>query len=122
MIALLPVEIVLVTASVPGVDTRSGHAGDLPVLSVVFPAIGLAQLNFDRIDPSDAMESFTHRGDVKTCRKSGDFTPITPLTVADLLSVTPDQENVATLVERVRMLRAQIGFRPDKNINFIQDA
>lgn len=88
--ALLPVETVLVTASVDVLDARTGRTVDQPVLSVAIPRNALERLDFEHLDPSDAMENFIHRGDAKASRKSGEFDPITPLTPADLPQISPE--------------------------------
>lgn len=82
--ALLPVEFLLLTASAELVDPGTGKGGDQPVLSVVFGRDQLEALDFERIDPSDAVERFQHRGDFKASRKLEAFAPIIPLTPADL--------------------------------------
>ena len=89
VLALLPVDEVLVTASVNGrTDPRTGKPAELPVLSVAIARAVVEQLDFDRLDPSDSMENFSHRGDVKASRKGGEFLPIVPLTLADLFFST----------------------------------
>jgi tellurite resistance protein len=82
--ALLPVETVLVTALAELFDSRTGRTAEQPILSVALHQAAMAKLNFNRLDPSDAMENFLHRGDFKASRKSGAFVPITPLTAVDL--------------------------------------
>ena len=82
--ALLPVETVIITASADLFDSRTGRTTEQPILSAVIPRGVLNNLNFDYLDPSDAMENFLHRGDFKASRKSGAFVPITPLAPADL--------------------------------------
>jgi hypothetical protein len=49
----------------------------------------LARLDFERLDPSDAVEGFLHRGDFKASRKTGAFAPIAPLTPAQIEQITP---------------------------------
>jgi len=82
--ALLPVETVIITASADLFDSRTGRTTEQPILSAVIPRGVLNNLNFDYLDPSDAMENFLHRGDFKASRKSGAFVPITPLAPSDL--------------------------------------
>jgi tellurite resistance protein len=82
--ALLPAETVLVTALTELFDSRTGRTAEQPILSVALHRAVMTKLNFNRLDPSDAMENFLHRGDFKASRKSGAFVPITPLTAADL--------------------------------------
>jgi hypothetical protein len=52
------------------------------------PRAALTKLDFQRLDPSDAMENFLHRGDFKRSRKTGAFETITPLTPEDLANET----------------------------------
>lgn len=77
--AVLPVEWVIVTAEVNSVDSARGHAEKVPVLSVAIDRKQLMQLNFEHIDPSDALESFPHAGEFKRSRRSDSFTPIVPI-------------------------------------------
>ena len=108
MLALLPVDTVLVTASVNGTDTRSGQAAALPVLSVAITRAAVDRLDFERLDPSDSMENFVHRGDVMASRKSGEFVPIIPLTPADVTPTQPERMDFSGLLTSLRQLRAEI--------------
>jgi len=109
MLALLPVETVLITASVIGIDTRTGKVAELPVISGAFDRATLEGLDFEHIDPSDSMENFLHRGDVMASRKSGEFVPITPLTAVELSEACPQRVDFSGLLTGVRQLRAEIG-------------
>lgn len=82
--ALLPIKMLIVTAIVKSVDPKSGADGEIPVLSVAFPRERVQQLFYPKLDPSDAMDNFVHRGDVKASRKGGVFESIIPLTPADV--------------------------------------
>jgi hypothetical protein len=82
--ALLPADTLLITATVEAVDTRTGQNVEQPVLSAVVAREALAPLEFDRLDPSDAIGGFMHRGDFKATRRSGAFLPITPFNANDL--------------------------------------
>lgn len=84
LFALLPVETVIVTALADLFDSRTGRTAEQPILSVAMPRGVMRKLNFNLLDPSDAMENFLHRGDFKASRKAGAFVPITPLAPADL--------------------------------------
>lgn len=106
--ALLPVETVLVTATVDGIDPRTGRAAELPVLSVVIPRVVAARLDFEHLDPSDSLENFLHRGDVMTSRKSAEFVPIAPLTAADVFPPQPARVDFTTIVTHVRQLRTEL--------------
>lgn len=107
-LALLPIEAVIVTAMVDGTDTRTGYSIELPVLSVSFPRAELERLNFEKLDPSDSIENFLHRGDVKASRKSGEFVPIEPLSAADLTASQPDRMDLEVLLTKIRQFRCEI--------------
>jgi len=108
VIALLPVDTVLITASVDALDSRSGRSVEQPVLSVAIPRIAVERLDFDLIDPSDAMQNFLRRGDFKASRKSGDFEPITALTPADLPQSSLDSVDVRDLAVGLQQLRDEV--------------
>jgi uncharacterized tellurite resistance protein B-like protein len=82
--ALLPLDSIIVTVLTDMFDSRTGHTSEQAILSVAVPWDVLKKLNFNHLDPSDAMEMFLHRGDFKASRKSGAFLPIVPLTPVDL--------------------------------------
>lgn len=106
--ALLPVETVLITATVDEIDPRTRRGAELPVLSVAIPREIVARLDFERLDPSDSLENFLHRGDVMASRKSGEFAPIVPLTPSDVFPPQPARVDFATLVARVRQSRTEL--------------
>ena len=58
LVALLPVEMVLVTAMGRLLNKKTGHIEEQPILSVLMPRKTLDSLNFDLIDPSDSMDNF----------------------------------------------------------------
>src|SRR5438874_9765204 len=109
MFALLPVDTVILTATVDGIDSRTGHATELPVLSLAAPRSQIERLDFERLDPSDAIENFQHRGDVMTSRKSGEFVPIIPLSPADIAPPPPEMMDFTSLLARVKQFRAELG-------------
>lgn len=122
MLALLPVDEVFVTASVNGIDARTGKPAELPVLSASIARETVERLDFERLDPSDSMENFPHRGDVMASRKGGEFLPIVPLTPEDLAPAQPERMDFIGLLANVRTLRAEIGSKlkpmtplPDEN-------
>jgi hypothetical protein len=82
--AVLPVQTCLITALADWLDSSTGRTSEQPVLSVAFAREEIARMNFERLDPSDAIDNVFHRGDFKASRKSGAFAPIIPLTPADL--------------------------------------
>ena len=109
VLALLPVDQVLVTASVNGTDARTGRPADVPVLSAAMTREVIERLDFERLDPSDSMENFLHRGDVKASPKGGEFVAIVPLTPAELAPAQPERMDFTGLLNNVRQLRADIG-------------
>lgn len=82
--ALLPAETLIVTALTDLFDSRTGHTAERPIFSAAIPRVTLNGLNFERLDPSAAMDNFLHRGDFKASRRGGGFIPITPLAPDDL--------------------------------------
>jgi hypothetical protein len=106
--ALLPVETVLVTASVDVLDPCTGQIIEQPVLSVALPRAGLERLNFEQLDPSDAIENFLHRGDAKASRRSGEFERIEPLTHDDLPQALPESMDFRDLLATVRRVRDEL--------------
>lgn len=60
ILALLPIDEVLVTAVDDLVDTTIGHLQQTPVLSFLAPRTTMLRMNFNTLDPSDAMKNFIH--------------------------------------------------------------
>lgn len=109
--ALLPVNALLVTASVDLLDPRTGQMIGQPVLSVFMPRAVVAQLDFDRLDASDAMENFKHRGDFKASRKSEAFLPIIPLTPADIVQDSIQDMGFHDLLANIQRMREELKTR-----------
>jgi len=112
--ALLPIETVLVTASADALDPRTGQIVELPVLSVAVLRTALQRLDFEHLDPSDAVESFPRRGDAKASRKSGEFERITPLTPADLPQTSPENIDFRDHLVTVRRMRDELRAETEK--------
>ncbi len=109
MLAVLPVETVIVTATVNRVRSGTGIEIECPVLSIAAPRLLMESLAFENLDPSDALDNFLHRGDVKASRKSGEFLPIVPLVPSDLHSAHYDSRKLADLSSIIQDLRREIG-------------
>ena len=73
LFALLPIEMVIVTAVGELLNTKSGHMEKQPILSAAIPRETLKRLNFDMLDPSDSMNNFIHK--MKFMKTKG-FQPI----------------------------------------------
>jgi len=71
--ALLPVKRVYVHAVEKRIDTQTGHPAEVTILSVLFVRDILEKLNFDLIDPSDALSNFKHN--MKFLKTAG-FQPV----------------------------------------------
>ena len=112
--ALLPVETMLLTAVTGALDSRTGQTVEQPVLSVAIPRATVARLDFDRLDPSDSMENFLHRGDLKVSRKSETFQPITPLAPSDIPANSVEDRGVLDLFSKVRTVREELRTRGDE--------
>jgi len=106
---ILPVEVVLVTALVDTVDAAAGATPSRAVLSVAMPRAALNALAWERIDASDAIDQFTHRGDVKASRKTGEFIAILPLAVNEVVQASIESSSLAELLSQVRRLREELG-------------
>jgi hypothetical protein len=108
LFALLPIETLLLTARATIVDPRTGNIGEQPVLSVALPRDGVVKLNFEWLDPSDAIESFYHRGDFKASRKAGAFAPITPITPADIALGSSESSALADLRKEAETIHHEL--------------
>jgi hypothetical protein len=112
--ALLPVETVLVTALVDALDSRTGESIEQPVLSVAMPRAVIERLEFDRLDPSDAMDNFIHRADVRMSRKDGAFKAITPLSPSDIKSASKERAGFQELFLDVQRLRQELKLESER--------
>jgi hypothetical protein len=106
--ALLPVDIVFITASTDSTNPATGSMVDLPVLSVAFNRSPFSRLNFDELDPSAAVESFLHRCNFKASRKTGAFESIAPLTLLDLPQPEQRKSDSAEALSTAKKLRSEI--------------
>lgn len=76
LLAILPDDLVLVTAMDRLLNSSTGHLEDMPLLSVAISRKNLGALNLDAIDPSDAMKNFVHNMSFK---KTTGFVPVAAL-------------------------------------------
>jgi hypothetical protein len=75
--ALLPLDTVVVHAVDNVVNTQTGHEEEITILSVVFKRDVLEGLNFELIDPSDALSNFRYN---MRFLKTGGFKPVERIT------------------------------------------
>jgi hypothetical protein len=85
LFALLPIQMVIVTAVGELLNTATGHLEGTPIVSVAIPVQTLARLNFTAIDPSDSMTNFVHR---MKFQKTKGFSAVQALKPTDLQSVS----------------------------------
>jgi len=85
LLALLPLTVVIVTAETQLLNTQTGHMELQPILSALIPRSTLEALNFDMLDPSDAMNNFVHR--TKFLKTKG-FQAVDALKPSDLYSAS----------------------------------
>lgn len=76
LFALLPIEIVLITAKGNLLNTSTGLKEETPILSVAIPQETSKNLNYDAIDPSDSMVNFVHN---MKFQKTKGFQPVDAL-------------------------------------------
>jgi hypothetical protein len=108
LFALLPLDALLVTAAADSLDPGTGQTVEQPVLSVFMPRAALARQDFERLDPSDAMDNFLHRGDLKASRKSEGFRSIAPLTPADVEHTSIEDLGFLDLLANVHKMRDEL--------------
>lgn len=60
LFALLPTDFVIVNAKGNLLNTQTGHMEEQIILSVAIPRKTLDNLNFETLDPSDALNNFVH--------------------------------------------------------------
>lgn len=100
--ALLPVEMVLVTALVDQIGDDSNAKRDIPVCSAYFDRSSLESLNFDELDPSDTVNRFQHRGDLMAAGRDSEFIPIIPFQFLDLPCISSKEQSFGILLERLK--------------------
>ncbi len=81
LLAILPINAVLVTAVDSMLNTSTGLMEDQAILSVAIPKATLERLNLQAVDPSDSMENFVHNMDFK---KTKGFGPVEPVDTSQL--------------------------------------
>jgi len=106
--ALLPVDHLLVTAVAPVLDAGTGLTSGQPVLSVLASRQDLAPVQWEHVDPSDAVDRLLHRGDFKASRKSGAFVPIEPLRADSIMPAPGQHGSLAPRLTRATELQAEL--------------
>jgi len=78
--ALLPVNMVIITAVANLLNTQTGHKENQPILSIAIPKDTLSKLNYETIDPSDSINNFVHKMNYK---KTSGFNSVQKLIPSD---------------------------------------
>jgi hypothetical protein len=105
--SMLPVNTLILTASVNDDEGTVRH-GEVAVLSIMVHRDEFTSLDFDHLDPSDTIEFFPHRGDVKVSRKSDSFVAVIPFTEADLPAVRSGNATVSSILGHIRRMRDEV--------------
>ncbi|WP_228061595.1 hypothetical protein [[Phormidium] sp. LEGE 05292] len=81
LFALLPIQLVIVTAVGEFLNSQTGNLEEKTVLSVAIPRDTFEKLNFENLDPSDSMSNFVHRMKFK---KTQGFIAVEKIKLSDL--------------------------------------
>ena len=81
ILALLPVNFIVVHMLSDMVDGSTGRLAKQPIFSAVLYPATLAGLNFDLLDPSEAMKNFKHN---MSFSKTTGFRPVDQIDAASL--------------------------------------
>lgn len=92
LFAILPIGAVLIHAKDSLVDTSVGNTVKQDILSVLITRDKTKEMNFDQIDPSDAMVNFTHN--MKFLKTKG-FQPITRIKVDSVTDTKTGTEQLS---------------------------
>jgi hypothetical protein len=114
VLAMLPVDAVLITSSAEILDTSTGRKSEQPVLSAVIPRAIISRMDFDQLNPADAMENFLHRSNFKATRKAGAFQPITPLVASDVATSSIDDMGFVDLIASVQEMRSELKLKMEE--------
>ena len=108
LLALLPLETVLVNVTVRSIDPATGRLGPRPILSVALHGSTLGQLDFNQLDSAAAVQNLGPRCDFKASRKVEAFARITPLTPGELVAVNPGRLTLPDLLAAAGRLREEL--------------
>ena len=106
--ALLPLDEVIVTATVLMLCTSTGLDIQQPVLSVCFDKKTIHSLNFKRLNPVDALENFNYNGFIKSSQKNDQFEVIAPLFFDASVEATASTHQIDLSMEAVMTLRKKL--------------
>jgi hypothetical protein len=111
---MLPVDAVLITASADILDTSTGRKSEQSVLSAVMPRAIISHMDFDQLNPADAIENFLHHSNFKATRKAGAFQPITPLMASEVASSSVDDMGLTDLITSVQKMRTALKLKMEE--------
>jgi tellurite resistance protein len=111
LFAFLPVETVLTTIQANLLNTRTGQQNIETILSVAMYRTAFKYLNFNRLDPSGAMDNFPHR--MKFSKSSG-FASVEPIGKDEAVQLTASRNPrfaPGTTIEKAEPTYGEIGKR-----------
>jgi hypothetical protein len=120
--AILPVNILLITALADMPDKITSGTREQPVLSAAVTRTSLRELFLDEVNPSDAITKFTFRSNFKASRKSGAFQSIVPLSPAEIAHLSPDGLRFAHLKGSIAAMHEELKSRLNELIQLITDS
>jgi hypothetical protein len=89
LFALLPVQMVIVTALGEILNTQTGHLEERAVLSVAVPRDIVRRIKWDSVDPSDTIANFLHR---MCFKKSKGLFAVEPIELSEIGVEQPSQK------------------------------
>lgn len=107
ILALLPIDDLIVTAIADVMEQQSGRSNEKPVLSVSISRVQVENTNFNDLNAYDAIEALTHRGDLRMTRKS-EFREITPIKPEDLSHVAHEHLDLPALISKAQKQYAEM--------------
>lgn len=106
--AWLPLNAVVITIQVKDRNTATGQNEEVTVFSGAFPREQFKCLDFQNLDPSDSMENFKHRGDLKVSRRTGTFVSVVPFNIEDYRTSNPKLIDLEVFKERIQNMGRQL--------------
>ena len=108
LFALFPLDTILVAATVDLNITPTEETVERPILSVAVTRAALSKVDFQKLDPSDLIHNFQHRGDLKASRKSELFQAVVPLTLADMGQTSVKDMALDEIIANAQRVRNEI--------------
>lgn len=105
LFAALPVAEVIVTAYATATNTGTGNQADVPIVSAHFERDRFQSLDFESLDPSDALQSFRYTGDVRASKRGEGFKAVQPLAFNHTQTANAPAQTLEEMCEAINSLR-----------------